>query len=130
MNDITGVDDATLLRALAEDIPGMALTVRNQLRMLAQRLSEGHWVGHVRCKRCGEFADITISKTRSEWQPIETAPKDGTYLLLWWPHWYAQAGVGYFEHGHWHAEYALSDEVGPTHWMRLPAPPVVANQGE
>ena len=73
-----------------------------------------------------------------EWQPIETAPKDGkTYFLatngcgVWVAHWAPIAVSGYrFEQpwrsvmlNHWH----ISDEVRryqpPTHWAPLPEPP-------
>jgi hypothetical protein len=62
----------------------------------------------------------------SEWQPIETAPKDGTWLLLFGnPHgWHMRYAIGnWFEgHGPWcglEAEY-LGDI---THWMPLPTAP-------
>ncbi len=58
---VTGIDDATLLRALAEDIPDMALTVREQLRSIARRLGDGELIGHLRCKRCGESAEVKIT---------------------------------------------------------------------
>ena len=58
----------------------------------------------------------------SEWQPIETAPRDGTEILLW--------EDGYIL-GSWVEEYGyFADPDGhlwknrqPTHWMPLPAPP-------
>ena len=68
-----------------------------------------------------------------EWQPIETAPKDGTYVLCtdgkfhylikFMPHaelpddldrWLA--GIG-------------CEEAKPTHWLPLPAPPMTAPGG-
>lgn len=61
-----------------------------------------------------------------DWQPIETAPKDGTELLV---HpfdvvrWRAEHG------GFWYAD-RVSEidgdwlEEDPTHWMPLPNPPV------
>jgi hypothetical protein len=68
----------------------------------------------------------------SEWQPIETAPMDGEWMLL--------AGESGYVHrpyfataGRWDAykqrwegteSNPLSDYgIVPTHWMPLPAPP-------
>lgn len=84
-----------------------------------------------------------------EWQTIESAPKDGTKVLLWTDShlddWYAcmvadEGGEGGMEHfacaqiGYWEgaADAPLRSEpaqwhkelVGePTHWMPLPDPP-------
>lgn len=64
----------------------------------------------------------------SEWQPIDTAPKDGTVLLLVptryakWNKWLPMAGKWI---GFWvifNADEAVQ-RVEPTHWMPLPAPP-------
>lgn len=76
----------------------------------------------------------------SEWQPIETAPKDGTFVLLcggtgdyssdrgWpFPPVVVAQWVNLPLHKHW--RYASYDsgyygEVeNPTHWMPLPEPP-------
>jgi hypothetical protein len=64
----------------------------------------------------------------SDWQPIETAPKDGTYMLLM-----SRSGVviGLWD-AHEDREFgtvpAWRDdgegyELHPTHWMPLPDPP-------
>lgn len=70
-----------------------------------------------------------------EWQPIETAPKDGTRILVWdngcWPaRWLEEAEHGHGELGPgWQifeceldVWYALCAD-NPTHWMPLPEPP-------
>ena len=65
----------------------------------------------------------------SEWMPIETAPKDGTDVLL-----FTKEGIiqGYFTYFEWDQTvvYATYDGSGcvafyrePTHWMPLPPPP-------
>ena len=73
----------------------------------------------------------------TEWQPIEGAPRDGTRLLLWGPH-YGEPAIGgwcvskaplAFEGwspgwqtvSGYDAGYEAMSE--PTHWMRLPEPP-------
>lgn len=60
----------------------------------------------------------------SEWQPIDTAPKDGTELLLW----LGELVVGTFVTGSDDYDMATGwwsngERVHPSHWMPLPAPP-------
>ena len=70
------------------------------------------------------------------WQSIETAPKDGSYLLLWEQ--YSDAPfVGYWSDGSWSVSHEHVDAEGGwdganvvdalsmpiTHWMPLPAAP-------
>lgn len=67
----------------------------------------------------------------SEWRPIETAPKDGTPVLLWvgvgmsepWAQtarWVNEPESGW---SGWVDTYEGFDLAEPTHWMPLPAPP-------
>jgi len=64
----------------------------------------------------------------SEWQPIETAPKGGKWMLLWWPWVTEMAFVGYEVGGVWYAaptgdSWTQNGAANPTHWMPLPTPP-------
>lgn len=84
------------------------------------------------------------------WQPIETAPKNGTPVLVWAPNsrgdaegWFRRAQLGCaiasysgifgggwygdlvrFEYG-WEStgSYTVDIRLEPTHWMPLPGPP-------
>ena len=71
----------------------------------------------------------------SEWQPIETAPKDDTLRFLLEPKElsgrtrYGRVSVGYWavsrQHiagGYW-SDDSLAGISQPTHWMPLPEPP-------
>lgn len=70
----------------------------------------------------------------SEWQPIETAPKDGRHILLFAPGYRPDINppdyyVAQWRYGMWslvhaggYAVDALLDEE-PSHWMPLPNPP-------
>jgi hypothetical protein len=71
------------------------------------------------------------------WQPIKTAPKDGTGFLYFiqpvpsFPDFIA-IGAGHFSDGVYRAVDFFSDGPGPiiepTHWMPLPAPPAAAQE--
>lgn len=73
---------------------------------------------------------------RRDWQPIETAPKDGTVVDLWGGE--RLADCRFFcpydedddEERRWYQRYAESDswfyiDCEPTHWMLRPEPPNV-----
>lgn len=61
------------------------------------------------------------------WQPIETAPKDGTRVLAYWPDCSCQVESWF---GPWLGEMVWQSEFewgsrrnNPTHWMPLLEPP-------
>jgi len=80
-----------------------------------------------------------------QWQPIETAPKDGTKIDLFYPYprgrtincyWMGEHAAGWvWRRPTWGAGALLPEsewDIGsypnlePTHWMRLPPPPADA----
>jgi hypothetical protein len=90
------------------------------------------------------------------WHPIETAPKDGTFILVYlaerpeqryWDSWHIYMTpytIGFWLHGKWKSIETKdcgtmgSDETGwmddivpidinPSHWMPIPEPPECLN---
>lgn len=60
------------------------------------------------------------------WQPIErsTGPRDGKWVLVWWPHVTDAPFAAYRQNDVWHdAPGGETWQEGPTHWMPLPGPP-------
>jgi hypothetical protein len=64
----------------------------------------------------------------SEWQPIETAPKDGQPILVWRDsgvhimRWRIRRDDGNGFWDEWHVG-VRHLKIQPTHWMPLPEPP-------
>ena len=61
-----------------------------------------------------------------EWQPIETAPRDGTEFLAFWSNAYGK--FKFIQPMMWlNNRFVVTwdhdDDVKPTHWMPLPQPP-------
>ncbi len=69
------------------------------------------------------------------WQPIDTAPKDGSSIILGYARSHSEEGrwVSDPDRNHWGETgwFATDDDVlcvhpsHPSHWMPLPAPPEV-----
>lgn len=94
-----------------------------------------------------ENAQLRRQVERGQWRDISTAPKDGTDILLWAESWDMTWGIqaGHYGEDCWHtAEGKASDNedgfdpdvepdedeegwedrnLGPTHWMPMPATP-------
>ena len=63
----------------------------------------------------------------SKWKPIETAPKDGTIVLLYEPREPIDSHtieVGAFNCEDWYC-LMFTYTIYPTHWMPLPEPPEI-----
>lgn len=70
---------------------------------------------------------IQADRQRDQWQPIETAPQNGTRIILMWEPF---GGVSeHVELGRWSERSGWVNTYGhaftgyPTHWMPLPAAP-------
>ena len=58
-----------------------------------------------------------------DWQPIETAPRDGTVVLVYAP---GRDGLSAMQSTcayHPDAGWCIDELRQPSHWMPLPAPP-------
>ena len=79
----------------------------------------------------------SLTPAAPQWQPIETAPRDGTAILLgsrggsWIGKWLPVYASGYRPDNPWSSLMLNHDHMGekwckPTHWMPLPAAPDAA----
>ena len=71
-------------------------------------------------------ADALEAARKDGWQPIETAPKDGSEIILFDPDYSQRSGFeGRYSapRGNWLSSY--DSPVKPTHWMPLPPPPAI-----
>lgn len=92
-----------------------------------------------RCNMCGDLLETGVceeclslvpDKPTADavfsWDSMDSAPKDGSQILLWWPYWDSiDPFIGMWDDrsGKWASDRALSDGPGPTHWMNLPTGP-------
>ena len=74
------------------------------------------------CEICGENPATVPDRERM--QPIETAPKDGTRLLLATPTGKVADGMWSTRYEVWSWPYVMAE---PTHWMPAPPIPTIAH---
>lgn len=97
------------------------MTAEQQARDLLDRIG----VPNAQSYSAGDLVELAnLLAFAPQWQPIETAPKDGRRLLLWWPEWCDEPIKGWWADGYWQCIDAVVEE-GPTHWMPLPPPPTM-----
>lgn len=76
----------------------------------------------------GNFSSVYIEGqhwVRADWQPIETAPKDGTRVLVADENVWMAVARNWPCNGYWIEDAASGMRLNPpTHWMPLPSPPV------
>ncbi|CAB4199921.1 Domain of unknown function DUF551 [uncultured Caudovirales phage] len=91
------------------------------------------WVwGDIQLAALTAAAEIERLRALTKWQPIETAPRDGTRVLIGWAGCYPSRNhvriarfavpVGYKNRG-WTDDDNEGRCITPTHWMPLPKPP-------
>ncbi len=114
----------TLAEVTNPDTQSLAASPQQEprdLQTLMARLELAEWQ-HREVLARAEAAEIEVDRLRAQgsaWQPIETAPKDHTPMLLYrvplvpW--------VGYWSDQGWSKPEGIV--YGPTHWMPLPAAP-------
>ena len=90
------------------------------------------WCGFCGCNVSAGCCKKTLDMNESDWQPIETAPRDGSQVVVWnpdnpygeWPlmaQWHAPSQTWSI-----HIEGQriwLGLPLDPTHWIPLPEPP-------
>lgn len=75
------------------------------------------------------YSDLEVEAARLSWRPIEDAPRNSKWVLVWWEEITDCALVAYRKpDGKWHCPVNNGyDEgrpfAGPTHWMPLPSAP-------
>ncbi len=72
----------------------------------------------------------------NEWQLIETAPRDGNFILIGW---FMYPGQYHIESAFWHSTekawcgnstfFSKDPHAQPTHWMSQPEPPEPIENG-
>jgi hypothetical protein len=73
---------------------------------------------------------LTRSVVPAGWQPIETAPKDRTHTLAWFPSCECSFTVVWMEDAWSFAGAGLVPYGKPTHWQPCPAPPTDSRGAE
>jgi hypothetical protein len=107
-----------------EDIASLVAEVKRLRSLCLDRVTE---VGEL------QSALEEIERLKNQWQPIETAPKDGTPVLLYIPDGHRdrdQRWVGMFKADCWRSLNYSPLSYRPTHWMPLPAAPVTSQAQE
>ena len=71
----------------------------------------------------GEYVRAEDVIDMMKWQPIETAPRDGTYIDIWSPRDGRVTEVFWDTEGDDWVSLCTVWSGNPTHWMPLPEPP-------
>lgn len=114
----------------ASPITTAYLDLSPDIRARAEELEEEFWSQTV-----PQGSEVTVAgfiaraiqaeRERDRWQPIETAPRDGTRILLRLSNGEVFSGWGTEEAGFqkFHADGTDIGWLNPRHWQPLPSPP-------
>ena len=119
---------AALLRSAAVvDLAGLMALFVKAADARAQWLQYGHNRADAEEAEAALESALRLVLAQREWQPIETAPRDGRQLiLLLTPSGFPQVA---YSNTWWTAGFSV--ECKPTHWMPLPAAaPQAKEQGK
>ena len=89
-----------------------------ELKSTQDQLAKAEQLWQVAQGRCDGLEEKLANETA--WQLIETAPKDGSFILLATPKGRIADGFWSLVYGVWSWPYVM---VEPTHWMPMPKAP-------
>lgn len=109
----------------------------DELERLTALLAQDIHSCHPNCTRSGCVnarltRELEEARKDAGWQPIETAPRDGTRVLCVWAcawgemvyeGWCQSAGTARDGGDFWRSHSLVPVSGRPTHWMPLPPPP-------
>ncbi len=83
------------------------------------------WVNRLNVEISTLLSENERLKEAQQWRPIETAPKDQTYILIYNDCESIYVGQWIGDELQWsNGDVCGPDYINPTYWMPLPAPPV------
>jgi len=117
--------DSVRVRKLSRNISYKLIILDYQENgITVSELSRKYNVGPNTIKKLFKDNDVAyIPAQMLHWRPISTAPKDGTFILVWFDE-AKQHHILWWFADHWRFKGSdIIPVVYPTHWMPLPQPP-------
>lgn len=132
--DANGPANLHFIAYAREDVPYLLAALTDAAQRTEQLITDRN---HAVERQAVLETQLAEAAQRTQWQPIETAPKDGTAILIAVGHlvgearfvedegselgwWWANEGPGDY-----HADKIELRQGQPTHWMPLPAAPTI-----
>ncbi len=105
---------------------------RERLRRTGQHVTQESWKAAHERSYTAMLAASPQPPVVEGWRDIASAPRDGTQVLLWQPHWEAMQTAVWFNDGHNRPGWLTMDGgevIKPSHYRPLPAPPSAPEAG-